>query len=169
MHKVIFYLKVHHLHLGRSMLMMTLALSRMLQCLSLPTFFSDKTRCPAPTSMIFFTSGQQLFLRIRIPPLQARMRCMMPSMTWILEGWHGNVSQWSITVRLNMVMWPHGSTNPLRSGIVILGRSCTTNWETENMQMKLTLLQRMCMIRMVSNIIHILCLEIGHGDNQYMN
>ena len=117
MHKGILYLKVHHLHLGRSMLTMTSPLSTMLLHLSLLTFFSDEIRCLALTSMIFFRSGQQLFLRIRSHPLWARMTCTMPSITLILEGHHGIISPWSTMLRSERVMWPHGSTNPLRSGI----------------------------------------------------
>ena len=168
MYREIFCLKAHHLHLGKSDLTTTMPLSTTLQRLSLPTFFSDETRCLAPTSMIFFRSGHRLFLRIRIPLLRARMRCIMPSTTLIWEMHLGSVSPSSTMVRSKKVTQPRGSINPSRSGIVILGLSCTTSWETGSTRMKWTLHQRTCAIKMTNDGIQILCLEIGRGDKQYV-
>jgi len=123
MHRAIFCLKAHHPHLGKSTPTTTLPLSTTLQRSSLLTFFSDETRCPAPTSMIFFRSGHQLFLRIRNPLLQVRMRCITPSITLILEVQLGSASLSSTMVRSKKMTQPRGSINPSRFGIVILGLS----------------------------------------------
>jgi hypothetical protein len=55
-----FYPKVHLLHLGMSVLMTISPRLKTLQRLSSQIFSSDEIRCPAPTSTIFFRSGQQL-------------------------------------------------------------------------------------------------------------
>src|SRR5271169_2075880 len=103
MHKATFCLKVHHLHLGKSVPMTTLPRSTTLQHLSLLTFFSDETRCLAPTSTIFFRYGHQLFQRTRIPLLQARMKCTIPSITSILEMRLGSASLSSTMARSKTV------------------------------------------------------------------
>ncbi|KAF8815364.1 hypothetical protein BYT27DRAFT_7301398 [Phlegmacium glaucopus] len=127
MRKAIFCLQAHHLHLGKNTLTTTLLLSTILQRLSLQTFSSNETRCPAPTSTIFFRSGHPLFLRIKIPILRARMNCITPLIILTLEMYLGTPSRSRTMVKSKKARRPHGSINLLKSGIVILGLSCTTS------------------------------------------